>query len=173
MKPLLIFSACLLGHDVRYDGRCRHEPEIRQRLERDFHLEAVCPEVEAGLPRRRPPARLQGSPLQPRFVTFSTGRDESFRIMSAVRSRLSGWGKIRPLGAVLKAGSPSCASLGMTQVFTEDGRTAGRSMGLFARALLEAFPWIVLADERFLRYGDNLERFVASARAAQGVAWNR
>ena len=61
MEKILI-SKCLLGENVRYDGKhnslCQH-PLIKQWLE-EGRLVSTCPEVQAGLSIPRPASEIIG-----------------------------------------------------------------------------------------------------------------
>jgi uncharacterized protein YbbK (DUF523 family) len=57
---LILVSACLLGHKVRYDGRHALSEEIRA-LVGDEEILALCPEVLGGLGVPRRPARFVGA----------------------------------------------------------------------------------------------------------------
>ena len=47
--PIVGVSACLLGQQVRYDGRDKYIPLIAKELKKYCSIVAVCPEVEIGL----------------------------------------------------------------------------------------------------------------------------
>ena len=54
-KPRVGVSACLLGENVRYDGRHKLDPDMVDTLSQYFELVPVCPEVEMGLGVPREP----------------------------------------------------------------------------------------------------------------------
>ncbi len=158
--PLVGVSRCLLGQRVRYDGRDKFAPRVAA-LAGYCLLVPFCPEVEAGMPVPREPAHVGGSPLEPRFVGNRSLEDHTFRLMGRIMARLEELARTPLSGYVFKSGSPSCAAVEMVSVFDDLGRTRGRSLGLFARAFRERFPWIPVADERVLadhsRWADFLE----------------
>ena len=56
---LILVSACLLGHPVRYDGGgVALESPVLRRWVAEGRVVAVCPEVDGGLPVPRPPAEI-------------------------------------------------------------------------------------------------------------------
>ena len=60
-RPRFGISRCLLGECVRYDGRHKLDPYLRDQLGRLVEWVPVCPEVECGLPVPREPIRLVGA----------------------------------------------------------------------------------------------------------------
>ena len=124
-EPILV-SACLLGVCCRYDGQCKHYPQVEALKDR-YTLIPVCPEQLGGLPTPRTPAEISGD----RVVTaegidvtaqYDRGAEETLKL-----AQMFGCKK-----AILKARSPSC---GCGQVydgtFTKtlrpgSGRTAER-----------------------------------------------
>ena len=148
MEKILV-SACLLGAPVRYhggDAACTHA--ILRRWTYEGRVIAVCPEQEGGLPTPRPPAEIIPAAVQRssdagggaaiagsarvRTITgddvtaqFCRGADRALELVEQHRIRM----------ALLKEGSPSCAS---TAVF--DGSFSGvRIAGVgVTTALLEA-----------------------------------
>ncbi|MAE74268.1 MAG: purine-nucleoside phosphorylase, partial [Bdellovibrionaceae bacterium] len=60
MEPKILFSACLLGQKVRYDGDdvLTDHPAIKEWTQKGL-LISICPEVAGGLPVPRPPAEIQ------------------------------------------------------------------------------------------------------------------
>src|SRR3989442_12459373 len=67
MAPLRLgISACLLGHEVRYDGGHKRDPLLVETLGRFVEWVPVCPEGELGLGVPREPIRLEGESAAPR-----------------------------------------------------------------------------------------------------------
>lgn len=148
MKPRVGVSACLLGRAVRYDGRAKPHPWIRQELARHAHLEPFCPEVEAGLPVPRPPVELvvQGGELRllgvrERHLDVTEPLDAW---LAEVEPRLAGLRAV-----ILKARSPSCG-LGSVPVHDEEGRVLGLASGRFAAHLAERAPGLLLMEAEAL-----------------------
>ncbi|MCX6371588.1 MAG: DUF523 domain-containing protein [Actinobacteria bacterium] len=140
---LILVSACLLGHPVRYDGGgVAIESPVLRRWAAEGRVVAVCPEVDGGLPTPRPPAEISyaaGESLMlegQTTVTDATGLDvtESFvrgaeHTLDVARAR-----DVRI--TVLKDGSPSC---GTASIY--DGSFSGRRVpapGITAARLLDA-----------------------------------
>ncbi len=144
-RPRILFSSCLTGDRVRYDGRSA-ETEFTVKLLRFSEPLKVCPEVSLGLgvPRGRIVVHIEdGSPglFQP-----STGRDLTGEILNFSRSFLDGLPEVD--GFLLKSKSPSCG-VSRTKTFCDREGKRFRSLGrgLFASEVLKRFPLHPVADE--------------------------
>jgi uncharacterized protein YbbK (DUF523 family) len=160
-------SRCLLGERVRYDGGARPAPLVVEALRREADLVPICPEVESGMTVPREPAEIGGTPLCPTFHCLDSGRDLTFQLMSWIWPRLVRFADEPVHGMVLKSNSPSCAAVVPKRVLKAGGGTAGRSLGLFARAFQEQFLWIPMADEIVLADPVRREEFMGRVRACQ------
>jgi len=138
----ILVSACLLGAKVRYhggDAACAHP--ILQRWLHEGRLVAVCPERDGGLPTPRPPAEIVGADAgdgvvrRLAVVRTSAGADVTDAFVRGAEVALDVVRRQAIRVAVLKEGSPSCASS-----FVYDGTfsaTRTRGQGVTA-ALLQA-----------------------------------
>ncbi len=142
MQHVLV-SACLLGVPVRHNGAdVASDSEILQRWIQDGRVIAVCPEVDGGLPARRPPAEVSdaaggnGVLAGTARVFAKTGNDVT-REFVAGAERVAEIARLHGIRlAILKEGSPSCGSS-----FTYDGSFAGvriRGPGVTAARLVKA-----------------------------------
>lgn len=150
-KPIRIgVSSCLLGSPVRFDAGHKRDAFLTDTLGPLVEWVAVCPEVELGLgvPRKTLHLAREGDALL--LVEKGTGRDltTAMRRFAARRSRELG--RLELCGYVLKSRSPSC---GMERVRVRDGRgrPAPGGRGIFAAALIEAFPELPVEEEGRLR----------------------
>ncbi len=152
-------SACLLGHDVRYDGRHKRDRVLERTLGPHADLVAVCPEVECGLPVPREPMILTGRAAAPRMVTVRTGVDHTPRMEGWARTRIDALRREELDGFVFKARSPSC---GVARVALHDGRGGDRPVaaGLFARWFMERCPRVPVAEEGCLADGERRDHFL-------------
>ncbi len=172
-------SSCLLGEAVRYDGGHKHDRYLTGVLARHFEFVPYCPEALAGLGIPRPPIRLTGDPRAPRAVRI--GKDEADITEALARVAPTVIPKAKRLcGYIFKRGSPSC---GMERVKVyptplsppendqerisrfEPPRRASRptprmGQGIFARAIMEAFPLLPCEDEGRLNDPSLCESFV-------------
>src|SRR2546429_9962041 len=73
-------SACLLGHQVRYDGGDKRDRFLTGTLGRFVEFVAVCPEVEIGLGVPRETLRLERRAGVVHLVGNGTGTDHTAAI---------------------------------------------------------------------------------------------
>ncbi len=141
-------SSCLLGNEVRYDGRHKHSRYCTEILARYFELRPICPELEAGLGVPRPPIHLRDDGDELRLVEVSAGTDHTAAMDRVIDRAMASLGDLR--GFVLKAKSPSC---GLERIPVHDlhrqiVRHNGR--GMFAEALVRYYPRMPVAEETHL-----------------------
>lgn len=105
-KRKILVSACLLGHDVRYDhgNNMCHDPRF-QKWYREGRFVVICPEVMGGLPTPRPPAEIQGD----RVVNIK-GVDVTEPFHIGAEATLALAKQFDVALAILKQRSPSCGS---------------------------------------------------------------
>jgi uncharacterized protein YbgA (DUF1722 family)/uncharacterized protein YbbK (DUF523 family) len=147
LRPIRIgISACLLGEPVRFDGGHKRDAFLTEMFGRFVEWVPVCPEVECGFGTPREAMRLVRIEQGMRLLTVKTGIDlteqmERFsrsRVSALVHDDLSGW--------VLKKDSPSCG-LERVKVYHRHGSPVRGGRGLFATALVEAFPHLPVEEE--------------------------
>ena len=139
-------SSCLLGEEVRYDGGHQKDSFVTGVLARHFTWVSVCPEMELGLGAPREPIRLVGDPRSPRLVGASSGRDLTEGMRAFADRRVAELAREGLSGYILKRASPSCG-MERVKVYTADGRPGGVGSGLFARRLMDAFPFLPVEEE--------------------------
>jgi len=144
-------SACLLGHEVRYDGGHKRHPFLTDLLGAFVEWVPVCPEVEAGFGTPREAMHLVHGSGGVRLLTVRTRRDVTSQLEKAVTARLRQLASLDLDGYVLKKDSPSC---GLFRVKVYGGSGAGErsGRGLFAAGLADAQPLLPLEEEG--RLGD-------------------
>src|SRR6058998_1654329 len=131
MAPLRLgISACLLGHEVRYDGGHKRDPFLAETLGGFVEWVPVCPEVELGLGVPREPIRLVGRVTAPRLVAAESGRDLTEAMLGFARARVADLAARDLSGFVVKASSPSCG-MERVPVHRTAGRPVDRGRGLF------------------------------------------
>jgi len=162
--PCVGISRCLLGQNVRYDGRHALAPWITQNLGPVFEWVPVCPEAECGLSIPREPMRLEGDVHSPRLMGTETRTDYLQRMLDWTENALLKLQKERLCGFILKSKSPSCAAMEKIRVFDPAGRAVGKSLGIFARAVGHAFPDLPMEDEFRLKSAPIREEFVKKVR---------
>lgn len=146
-------SSCLLGEPVRYDGGHKSNSYVRHTLGEYFSFEPFCPELSIGLGVPRKPIRLAWTDDRKIECTSIEGDINVTEELKA--SALGRRDQLATLcGYILKRGSPSC---GMERVKvwgpkmpTHDG------VGIYARTLMEEFPYLPVEEEG--RLGDAVIR---------------
>jgi uncharacterized protein YbbK (DUF523 family) len=171
-RPRVAISRCLLGDEVRYDGGHKRDDLVMATLGSLVQWVPVCPEVEAGMSTPREAIDLVASvdgvtagSARVRLLGVGSRTDwtETMVTFSAARAReLLGQDLD---GYVLKADSPSCGLDGVL-VHRENG-VSRDGRGLFAEALVTAFPDLPVEDERRLSEPAVRARFIERVLAHQ------
>jgi uncharacterized protein YbgA (DUF1722 family)/uncharacterized protein YbbK (DUF523 family) len=145
--PIAIgISSCLLGEAVRFDGGHQKDSYITGVLGQHFSWVSVCPEMEIGLGTPRETLRLVGDPERPRMIATRSGTDLTEAMITYAGQRVRELGDQGLSGYILKRASPSCG-MERVKVYTEDGMPSRAGSGLFARALMDAFPLLPVEEE--------------------------
>lgn len=159
-------SSCLLGEKTRWDGRDAKDPYIVGTLGNFCAFFSFCPEVAIGLPVPRAPVELVDDPAGPRAVgVYDRSVDVTQPLRKAASRMADEFEEI--CGVIFKSGSPSCGVAGVT-VKRGGGKRAAPGSGIFARRVMERYPWLPVEEEG--RLGDPairdnfLERVFALAR---------
>jgi uncharacterized protein YbbK (DUF523 family) len=171
-RPRVGISRCLLGDLVRYDGGHKRDALLVSTLGSLVEWVPVCPEVEAGMGTPREPIQLVadatgvtagGARVRLLGVESLTDWTETMTAFSTTRVRALVDQHLD--GYVLKADSPSCGPAGVRVHCSDSVREIGR--GLFAEALVLAFPDLPVADEHSLGDRAAREGFIERIRAHQ------
>ena len=152
-------SACLAGQEVRYNGGHKQSNLCLNTLKKHFNFKTFCPEVAAGFGTPRPTMRLTGNPESPK-LTFSNDEtaDLSAQLTDGFKNKISQFANLD--GYILLKNSPRCG-LERVKVYQPNGhphQTPG--MGLFARALKEAYPNMPIEEEGRLHDDRLYDNFV-------------
>lgn len=151
-------SACLLGHEVRYDGGHRRNRFVAESLARIATLVPVCPEVEVGMGTPREPVRLVRVGGEVRMVGSRSGTDHTEVVRRWAEARVRALEAEDLCGFVLKKDSPSCG-LERVEVHSRGGVSrSGR--GLFAEMLRGRMPLLPMEEEGRLGDPRRRENFV-------------
>jgi uncharacterized protein YbbK (DUF523 family) len=145
-KPRLGVSACLLGQEVRYDGRHKRDAILVEELGPRVEWVPVCPELEVGMGVPREPIRLVGDPRAPRLVAERSGTDHTEAMRRFAQARVRELEALDLAGYVTKKDSPSCGLAGVA-VHSPGGGPARAGVGAFARVLLERMPLLPIEEE--------------------------
>ncbi len=145
-RPKVLASKCLGFASCRYNGQTIND-EFATRLGGWVDFTTVCPEVEIGLGVPRSPVRLvERTSGAIRMVQPASGRDltgEMARFSQRIIASLEAVD-----GFLLKSRSPSCGPLDV-KVYNvgKEGSPLRRGRGLFAAAMMEAFPALAVEHE--------------------------
>ena len=160
-RPRVGISRCLLGDEVRHDGRHRRDDPLLAALGGAVEWVSVCPEVEVGMGIPREPIHLVAAPggapadrRRVRLLGVGSGRDWTDAMHAWAAARVRELERLDLAGFILKSESPSC---GLTVPVHHGGPHAGR--GLFAEALAEAMPDLPVEEESRLADPGARERF--------------
>ena len=151
-------SSCLLGRKVRYDGGHKRDDFTVDVLGPYIDFVPVCPEVELGLGTPRETLRLIRRAGDLRLV-MATGDDHTDAMRAYAARRVLALEKEDLDGYVLKKDSPSCG-MERVKVYDQHGSPSRSGLGLFAEALLGAFPHLPIEEEGRLNDPRLRENFV-------------
>jgi len=160
-------SACLLGREVRYDGRHKRDALLLEELAPLVTFVPVCPELEVGMGVPREPVRLvRGPDGRTLMLRNGSGEDWTARMSARAARRVEALAAEGLAGFVLKARSPSC---GLAGVELHDARAprdappTREGVGLFARALVERLPGLPVEEDERLHDAGVRASFLARA----------
>ncbi len=147
-------STCLLGKEVRHDGGHKHSRYCTQVLAKHFEFRAICPELEAGLGVPRPAIHLREYPEGMRIIETKGQADHTAAMEGFIDDVIPTLANLR--GYILMAKSPSCG-MERIKVHNENGQVTRRDgRGMFAEALMQAYPLMPVEEEG--RLNDNMIR---------------
>ncbi len=152
-------SSCLLGDEVRFDGGHKRDRFVTDLLGTFVEWVSVCPEVEAGMGIPRPALRLTGDSDAPRMLEIKSGRDHTEAMKRFSGRRVRALRDLDLCGYILKKDSPSC---GMTRVrvYGDKNMPNRKGRGLYASALMTAYPNLPVEDEGRLNDSKLRENFI-------------
>jgi uncharacterized protein YbbK (DUF523 family) len=169
LQPIRIgISTCLLGEPMRFDGGHKRDAFLTETFGRFVEWVPVCPEVECGFGTPREAMRLVRVEQGVRLLTVKTGIDLTEQMERFSRSRVPALARDDLSGYVLKKDSPSCG-LERVKIYDRHGSPVRGGRGLFATALVEAFPHLPVEEEGRLadpRLRDNFVDISAYARSS-------
>lgn len=152
-------SSCLLGNEVRYDGRHSRNDAIIKSMSSLFELIPFCPEVAIGLSIPRPPINL----VNVDGVIRVRGVDDPTHDVTEALTNYAGSlsGQLNMLsGYIFKSRSPSC---GLADVNVYDSKTnqlVTTSAGKYATTIMLQHPQLPVVDERALFDENSCDTFI-------------
>ena len=156
----IAISACLVGQEVRYDGRHKRDPYLAGELGPRVTWVPVCPELDIGLGVPREPIHLVAGEGDVRLVGIHSGHEHTGAMRSYAQRRAEQLLDAGIDGYVLKARSPSC---GLGDVPVHDpvsGDVVGHERGRFAAVLTGQAPLLPVAEELDLTGPESRDRFL-------------
>lgn len=147
---MILVSACLLGHNVKYNGG-NNACGLLQAYESRGRFVPICPEGFAELPIPRPPMEIQQGTGEDLLAGRSVALDETGKEMTAAlclgaQKALALAQKYHAKAAILKESSPSC---GVHRIY--DGSFQGKKIpGSGAAAALLRQHGLTLYSEKEL-----------------------
>jgi uncharacterized protein YbgA (DUF1722 family)/uncharacterized protein YbbK (DUF523 family) len=165
--PLRIgVSACLIGERVRFDGGHKRNEFLVETLGPFVQWVTVCPEAELGLGTPRRSLRLVADADDVRLVESPVrgsgqppGPDHTAGMRAWSRQRVEQLRDQELCGYVLKKDSPSCG-MERVKVYASSGMAARNGRGLFAAALMAAYPNLPVEEEGRLSDPHLRENFI-------------
>ncbi len=153
-------STCLLGQKVRFDGGHKRDRFITDLLGEYFEFIPICPEVDIGMGVPREAVHLAGDPDNPRMVGSRSDKDWTDRMNRYSAKKAKQVEKYNLSGYILKAKSPSCG-MERVKLYTLDGKGSDqRTVGLYARHILERYPLMPVEEEGRLNDAVLRENFI-------------
>ena len=105
----LLVSGCLLGENVRYDGKNSGIKEpMMQRLKDGFEIYSFCPEVSGGMPTPRVPSEIIS--MEPLKVINKEKEDTTHFFIKGAKNCLEFCKDNGIKIALFKSRSPSCGN---------------------------------------------------------------
>ena len=147
MKPLIGVSSCLLGNLVRYDGRLKLEPRLKEIFGENVEWLPICPEVELGLSTPREKIILLYDVEAPSLQTLETQQDLTQQMQNWIDAKILYLQKEPLKGFIFKSKSPSCGIQNVEFFSSREAAPQRIGTGLFAKAFLTAFPHLPYLQE--------------------------
>ncbi len=150
-------SSCLMGENVRFDSGHKKNAYVTGILSDYFEFSPFCPEVSIGLGIPRETIRLVDVDNEVRCVgTKSADLDVTEKLYQSADDQ-KGW-HAELSGYILKRDSPSC---GMERVKLYKGQMPEKKgVGLYAKRLMENFPYLPIEEEGRLSDAQLRENFI-------------
>lgn len=157
-------SACLAGHNVRYNGGHTQSRLCLDVLSEHFSFKTFCPEVAAGFGTPRPTMRLIGDPNSPQLVYSNDETvDLTRQLQNGFEDKLDDMSELD--GYILMKNSPSCG-LERVKVYQPNGYPhQTQRAGLFTEALMKKYPLMPIEEEGRLHDPKLFDNFVVRVYA--------
>jgi uncharacterized protein YbgA (DUF1722 family)/uncharacterized protein YbbK (DUF523 family) len=153
-------SACLIGHEVRFDGGHKRNEFITETLGRFVEFVPVCPELELGLGVPRETLRLvKDRDPNVSLISNESGIDHTAAMRIFAERRTASVGHEDLSGYLLKKDSPSCG-MERVKVYSASGMPSRDGRGLYAASLMKRYPNLPVEEEGRLNDPRLRENFI-------------
>ena len=150
-------SACLMGHNVRYNGKNKRLSIEHYLPITDYHLTPLCPETAMGLSVPRPPIELITRKGTIHLVQVNDHSiDHTFSMQTWFEKHLPTI--IQYSGLVLKNRSPSCGHKSANHYKSDGSFVIGD--GLFVQLIKHHCPDMAIICEQELKKPQLLKKFI-------------
>lgn len=152
-------SACVYGHEVRFDSGHKTNYFCRDVLTQYCDFTPVCPEVGVGMTVPRPVIRLVLREGEERLVLSKDNSQDFTESMHEFSQRQMP--ALQDLcGYVVCAKSPTCG-MERVKLYNDKGHSLpGGTTGIFTRHLQESMPWLPIEEDGRLQDAMLRENFV-------------
>ncbi len=174
--PTIAISACLLGENVRYDGKNKRHPQIADYLAKELRLLPFCPEMAIGLgvPRKKIHLYIKENHID--LLRCDDHRHSlSAKIAQYAKSFLQKYPALKYV--IAKSKSPSCAILSAPVIplslqTSEGGGKMAENVdtvriymhGMFIQEMLKINPALEIMDETQLMTPMQCDQLIARVR---------
>lgn len=165
-KPSVGVGACLVGHQVRYNGEAKRRNQYIEALGEHVDLRSFCPEMAIGMGVPRKPVRLVGALGNVRLTDSSSHSVDYTAPMRAYAKQLI---DSNPdlTGYILVKGSPSCGFERVKRYHENGNPILNDAVGLFSAELAKLDPLLPLEEDGRLNDPALRENFVSCVFAYQ------
>lgn len=150
-------SSCLLGANVRFDSGHKKNAYITGVLQDYFEFMPFCPEVEIGLGIPREPIRLLNINNEIRCQGTKNNELDVTDKLFDIAEKQKPWHD-ELCGYIVKKDSPSCG-MERVKVYSK-GIPEKKGVGLYAKRLIENFPFLPIEEEGRLEDAHLRENFI-------------
>jgi uncharacterized protein YbgA (DUF1722 family)/uncharacterized protein YbbK (DUF523 family) len=165
-KPCVGIGACLVGHEVRYNGESKRKNQHIEAMSEHMALKPFCPEVAIGMGVPRSTVRLVGD-LGRLALMDSDSQTQDFT--ADMKQYAASVMRNNPdmAGYILVKGSPSCGMERVKRYNTSGNAMASDATGIFAAELMKLNPLMPLEEDGRLHDHGLRENFVTRVYAYQ------
>ena len=151
VKPIVVISKCIEFDYCRWNGNIIRSP-IVEFMKTYFNFKPICAESEIGLGVPRHPVRLELTDGELSMIQPKTNNNLTNNMNEFSRQFINSLKEVD--GFILKSDSPSCGVYNVKHYLRNKKNEVyikERGFGLFAKAILEHYPFSAIETEGRLR----------------------